>query len=216
MKRRHILSLSAALVASAAVSVPTAVPASGTTSTTTPPTTTATLFALEIFAPEPGAAAGPRCATQQGDVQPAASADLPAGTVPNAVIQGRLPNGVRGCRVVVRAAGQRIAVYKSAETQIRKPQLLRSGVKVIASRDERTGVLVAERIVGRGVNRNEVERDFTATVTVDSTGDNWVTTEIGGTGRQFTFDTTTAPADIELGLGSTVSVQFDTVAPPPC
>jgi len=217
MRRHHILSLSAALMASAAVAVPAAAPASGTTSTTTPPTTTPTLFALEIFAPEPGAAAGPRCATRQGDVQPAASADLPAGTVPNAVILGRLPNGVRGCRVVVAAAGQRIAVYKSAETQIRKPQLLRGGVKVIAARDEQTGVLVAERIVGRGVNRNEVERDFTATVDVVSTGaDEWVTTEIGGTGRQFTFDVSTAPADIEPGLGSPVSVQFDTVAPPPC
>ncbi len=210
MKRRHIVSLSAALIASAAVSVPAAVPASGAT--------TATLFAFEIFAPDVGAAPGPRCAANAADAQPAPSADLPSGTVPDAVILGSLPNGIRGCRVMVSIGAQRFAVYKSAQTQIRKPALLRNGVKVVAARDERTGVLVAERFIGRKVARNEITRSFTATVTVDSTGNDWVTTEVGGLGRQFTFDTTTAPADIEpgLGVGDQVAVQFDTVAPPPC
>ena len=207
MKRRHIVPLSAALMASAAVSVPTAAPAAGTAST---------LFALEIFAPEAAAVPGPRCATNAGDQVPAATADLPEGTVPNAVIQGSLPNGVRGCRVMVSiGGGQTFAVYKSAQTDIRKRPLLRSGVRVIAQRDEETGVLVAERIVGRQTARNEIERDFTATVDVVSTGDTWETTEIGGLGRTFNFDTVAAPADIEPGLGSPVTVQFDTVAPAP-
>jgi hypothetical protein len=208
MKRRHIVPLSAALMASAALSVPTAVPASGTT---------ATLFALEIFAPEAGAVPGPRCATDAADQVPAATADLPEGTVPVSVIQGSLPNGVRGCRVMVGIGGSQVAVYRSAQTEIRKRPLLRSGVRVIASRDEQTGVWVAERIVGRQTARNEMERAFTATVDVVSTGaTEWVTTEVGGLGRQFTFDVATAPADIEPGLGSTVAVEFDTVAPPPC
>jgi len=207
MKRRHILSLSAALVASAAVSAPAAVPASATTST---------LFALEIFAPEPGAVPGPRCATNAADEVPAAAADLPAGTVPVAVIQGSLPNGVRGCRVPVSIGGSQVAVYKSGQTDVRKRPLLRSGVRVIAQRDEQTGVWVAERIVGRQTARNEMERAFNATVDVESTGETeWVTTEIGGLGRQFTFDVATAPADIEPGLGSPVAIEFDTVAPPP-
>lgn len=212
MRRRHILSLSAALVVSAAVSVPTAMPASGTT------TPTADLFALEIFAPEPGGTAGPRCATNAADQVPAASADLPAGTVPVSVIQGSLPNGVRGCRVLVSIGGSRVAVYKSAQTEIRKRPLLRSGVRVIAARDEQTGVWVAERIVGRAAARNEMERAFVADVTVVSTGDVWETTETGAAPRTFNFDVTTAPADIELGLGvgDLVSVEFDTVAPPPC
>jgi hypothetical protein len=209
MRRRHVLSLSAALMASTAVSVPSAVPASGAT---------ATLFALEIFAPEPGAAPGPRCATNVGDQVPAASADMPARTVPDAVIQGSLPNGVRGCRVVVSiGGGQSFAVYKSAQTDVRKRPLLRSGVRVVASRDEDTGVLVAEKIVGRKTARNEIERAFTATVDVVSTGaTEWVTREIGVLNpRDFTFDVATAPADIEPGLGSPVAIQFDTVAPPP-
>jgi hypothetical protein len=205
MNPRRLFPLSALLLASAAVTLPAGVPASANHTT---------LFALEVFAPE-GAVPAPRCATNNADVQPAASVDLPAGTVPVAVLQGSLPSGVRGCRVTVSiGGGTTFGVYKSADTVVRKRPVLRSGVRVVASRDEQTGVLVAEKIVGRQVARNEIERGFVATVDVDSTGvTQWLTTEVGGLGRQFTFDVT--GADVEPGLASPVAVQFDTVAPVP-
>jgi hypothetical protein len=209
MRRRNILFFSAALVASVAASLPAAVPASANHRT---------LFALEIFAPEPGGVPAPGCAVN-GGVQRAPSADLPAGTVRVAVIQGSLVGGAASaddCPFRVNIGARSILVYSSADTRIDKVPLLGSGVRVIAARDEQTGVLVAERVVGRQTARNEIERAFTATVDVDQTGaDEWLVTETGGTARQFTFDVATAPADIEPGLGDTVTIEFSRVAPPP-
>jgi len=209
MRRRNVLFFSAALVASVAASLPAAVPASANHRT---------LFALEIFAPEPGGVSGPACAVN-GGVQRPPSVDLPAGTVRVAVIQGSLVGGAASandCPFRVDFGARSILVYQGADTRIDKVPLLGSGVRVIAARDEQTGVLVAERVVGRQVARNEIERVFTATVNVDQRdAAQWLATEVGGTARQFTFNVAAAPADIEPGLGDQVTIEFSRVRPPP-
>jgi hypothetical protein len=203
--RSRILPLAVTALASAALAVP-AVPAGATVGP---------LFALEIFAPEPEAGGSPLCRNTGAGVQPAPSVDFPAGTVSVAVIQGSLPRGQRStnrCRFRVRTGAGSIVVYKSAATRIDNVRLLNSGVRVVAERDDATGVFVAERIVGRSTARNEVERAFLATVNIvqqDLT--QWTTVEIGGN-RQFVFDVTNA--EIE-STTSPVAIEFDTVAPAP-
>jgi hypothetical protein len=213
MNPRRLLPLSAALLLSAAVTLPAAVPASANH---------ATLFALEIFAPE-GEAAAPLCNNPRRGAEPLPSADLPAGTVSVAVIQGTLPRGAasvtsprrRGCqRFPVSIGSQRFVLYKSADTRVDNVARLDDAVRVVAAQDEQTGVLVAERVVGRAVARNEIERAFLATVNVVERGaTQWRTTEVGVGGRPFTFDVTAA--EIDPGLGTQVAVEFDTVAPVP-
>lgn len=205
-RRTRFVPFAITAVASAALAMP-AVPATATVGP---------LFALEIFAPE-GAVPRPLCRDTSRGIQPAPSAELPAGTTSVAVLQGSLPRGaasVNNCRFRVNTGARRIMVYKGADTRIDKVALLRSGVRVVAARHPRTGVLVAERIVGRANARNEVERAFVATVDVlqrDLT--EWDTQEIGGTGRQFLFDVVNATDE---SLGATrVAIEFDTVAPPP-
>lgn len=208
MTRRRT-TLSAALLASAALAVPTATPAAANH---------ATLFALEVFEPEAGQVPAPLCNDTRQGQQPAPSADLPADTVAVAVIQGSLPDGrrsVRRCQFEVSIGTQRITVYKSADTRIDNRRLLRRGVRVVAARDEQTGVLVAERVVGRNGARNEIERAFLATVDVtgrDAT--TWTTTEVGGT-RTFTFDVSAAEVEAPADTAARVAIEFDTVAPEP-
>ncbi|HWL97892.1 MAG TPA: hypothetical protein VNP20_11130 [Nocardioidaceae bacterium] len=161
--------------------------------------------------------AGPLCRDTSRGIQPAQSAELPAGTVSVAVLQGSLPRGARSvnaCRFRVNTGARRIMVYKGADTRIDKVTLLSSGVRVVAARHPRTGVLVAERIVGRANARNEVERAFLATVDVVDRGlTDRTTQEVGGTGRQYLFDVTAAEDE---SLGATrVAIEFDTVAPVP-
>jgi hypothetical protein len=201
----RILPLAVTALAGVALAVP-AVPATATVGP---------LFALEIFAPEPGDAT-PLCRNTNRGVQPAPSAELPAGTVSVAVIQGSLRRGAattNACRFRVRTGAGSIVVYKSAATRIDKVRLLDSGVRVVAERDDATGVFVAERVVGRATARNEVERAFLATVEIvqQDLGE-WTVAEIGGTDRQFLFDVTNA--EIE-SAASPVAIEFDTVAPPP-
>jgi hypothetical protein len=205
-RRTRLAPFAITAVASAALAVP-AVPATATVGP---------LFALEIFAPE-GAVSRPLCRDTSRGIQPAPSAELPAGTVSVAVLQGSLPRGARSvnnCRFRVNTGARRIMVYKGADTRIDNVAQLRSGVRVVAARHPRTGVLVAERIVGRQNARNEVERAFLATVDVLQRDlDSWQTQEVGGTGRQFLFDTTVAEDE---SLGATrVAIEFDTVAPEP-
>ncbi|MGH3315722.1 MAG: hypothetical protein ACRDO0_06210 [Nocardioidaceae bacterium] len=208
MNHRHTRFVPFAItaVASAALAMP-AVPATATVGP---------LFALEIFAPE-GAVARPLCPDTSRGIQPAPSADLPADTVSVAVLQGSLPRGARSvnnCRFRVNTGARRIMVYKNADTRIDKVPLLSSGVRVVAARHPRTGVLVAERIVGRANARNVFERAFLATVDVLQRDLTSLTAqEVGGTGRQFLFDTTVAEDE---SLGATrVAIEFDTVAPEP-
>jgi hypothetical protein len=210
MSSRSLRLLSGALMLSTAFALPAAVPASANH---------ATLFGLEVFEPEPGEVPAPLCGDTSRGVQPPASADLPSGTVPVAVLQGsvRRPRVVNRCRFRVSTGAERFTVYRSAETRVDNRPLLRSGVRVVAARDEQTGVLVAERVVGRSTARNEAERAFLTTVAVTTRGPQWSVTEVGGTGRTFTFDMTVAEFDPpELALtGSPVAIEFDTVAPPP-
>jgi hypothetical protein len=207
--RRIALHLSAGLLAATTVAAPLAAPASADH---------ATLFALEIFDPEPGGVPDPLCASTSRGVQPAASADLPAGTVPVAVIQGSLtrrPASVNRCRFDVSIGSGTFTVYNSAETRISARQLLRRGVRVVTARDEETGVLVAERVVGRSTARNEIERAFLATVTVTQQGlTEWTATETGTTPRSFTFDVQQATVEV-VGAADVVAIEFDTVAPVP-
>lgn len=215
MNPRRVLPLSAALLASAAVAVPAAVPAAADHET---------LFAFEIFDPE-GEVAAPLCSNPRRGIQPAPSEHLPAGTVSVAVIQGSLPRGAesvtspnRRCqRFRVSIGRSSILVYKSADTRVDNVAQLGNAVRVVAARDEQTGVLVAERVVGRQIARNEIERAFLATVTVEARSEpEWVTEEIGGTGREFLFDVVTAPAEIEAAVSATeVAIEFDTAAPEP-
>lgn len=209
MNRRRTV-LSAVVVAAAAFAVPTAPPAAGATDT---------LFALEVFEPEAGEVADPLCNNTEDGVQPAPPAALPAGTVSVAVVQGSLPDGrrsVRRCQFRVSIGTQSFTLYKSADTRIANRRLLRRGVRVVAARDEQTGVLVAERIVGRNGARNEIERAFLATVAVVERGPaEWTTTEIGGSGREFTFDVASAEVEAPADTTSPVAVEFDTVAPVP-
>jgi hypothetical protein len=206
-RRTRFVPFAITAVASAALAVP-AVPATATVGP---------LFALEIFAPE-GAVSRPLCRDTSRGIQPAPSAEFPSGTVSVAVLQGSLARGARtvnnNCRFRVNTGARRIMVYKGADTRVDNVAQLRTGVRVVAARHPRTGVLVAERIVGRQNARNEVERAFLATVDVlqrDLTS--WQTQEIGGTGRQFLFDTTAAEDE---SLGATrVAIEFDTVAPEP-
>ena len=202
----RILPLAVTALAGAALAVPS-VPATATEGP---------LFALEIFAPE-GDGPAPLCANTTRGVQPAPSADLPAGTVSVAVIQGSLRRTAAAnnrCRFPVRTGTGRIIVYKAADTRIDNVPLLDSGVRVVAQRDPDTGVFVAERIVGRATARNEVERAFLATVDIlQQNATEWTVQEIGGTeNRQFVFDVTVA--EIE-STASPVAIEFDTVAPEP-
>lgn len=207
-RRTQLVPLAVTAVASAMLSIP-AVPADATVGP---------LFALEIFAPEAEGVAPPLCRNTRRGVQPAPSAELPAGTVSVAVIQGSLRRGAattNRCRLRVRTGGGSILVYKSADTRIDKVPLLDTGVRVVAARDDVSGVFVAERIVGRNTVRNEVERAFLATVDVVERGQaEWTTTEIGGEDRTFVFDVVSAE-DETLGGVSPVSIEFDTVAPEP-
>jgi hypothetical protein len=209
MNRGTVVCLSTLLLSSAALAGPSALPAAADH---------APLFALEIFEPEAGEVPDPRCGDTSRGVQPPADADLPADTVPVAVIQGSLPRGaasVDRCRFRVRFGTGSLVVYNSAETRVSKRALLRSGVRVVAMRDEQTGVLVAEKVAGRATARNEVERAYLATVDVTTRGaGEWTTTETGGTGRTFTFDVTAAE-DETVGEASPVAIEFDTVAPVP-
>jgi hypothetical protein len=206
--RRAVLYLSALLVAPLTFAGATAWPAAADH---------ATLFALEIFEPEPGEVPAPLCRNTTRGVQPGADADLPAGTVPVAVIQGSLRRGaasVDRCRFRVSIGTRSFVVYNSADTRVDNRRLLRRGVRVVAARDEQTGVLVAERVVGRSTARNEIERAFLATVDVTARGaTEWTTTEIGGD-RTFTFDVSAAE-DETLGGVTPVAIEFDTVAPVP-
>ncbi len=175
----------------------------------------ATLFALEVFEAEGADVPAPLCGDTSRGVQAAASQDLPFGTVPVAVVQGsvRRPAAVNRCRFRVRVGAGSVLVYNSADTRVDARRLLGRGIRVVAARDEQTGVLVAERVVGRATARNEVERAFLATVEVTSVGvTEWMATEVGGAGREFTFDVTAA--EIEVATG-TVAIEFDTVAPEP-
>lgn len=175
----------------------------------------ATLFALEVFEAEAAEVPAPLCDNTSRGVQAAASTDLPNGTVPVAVVQGsvRRPATVNRCRFRVRLGNGSVLVYNSADTRVDARRLLDRGIRVVAARDEQTGVLVAERVVGRATARNEVERAFLASVLVTDAGvTEWTATEIGGAGREFTFDVTAA--EIEVAAG-TVAIEFDTVAPVP-
>jgi hypothetical protein len=209
MNRRPAVYLSTVLLASVGLAAPTVQPAAADH---------AVLFALEIFEPEAGEVPAPICRDTSRGVQPRADLDLPAGTVPVAVIQGSLPRGaasVDRCAFRVSIGSGGFRVYKSAETRISKRPLLRSGVRVVAMRDEQTGVLVAEKVVGRATARNEIERAFLATVDVTERGIlAWTTTETGGAGRTFTFDVTNA-VDETVGDVSPVAIEFDTAAPVP-
>ena len=210
MSHRRTGLLCGALMVSTAFALPGAVPASANH---------ATLFGLEVFEPEPGEVPNPVCDDTTVGRQPPVSVDMPAGTVPVAVLQGsvRRPRVVNRCRFQVDTGAQQVTVYRSAETRVDKRELLRSGVRVVAAQDEQTDVLVAERVVGRSTARNEVERAFTATVNVVSRGDPWSVTETGGRGRRFAFDMSGAefdPPGLALA-GSPVTIEFDTVLPPP-
>ncbi len=205
-RRTRFVPFAITAVASAVLAVP-AVPATATVGP---------LLALEIFAPE-GPVSRPLCRDTSRGIQPAPSAELPAGTVSVAVLQGSLPRGARSvdnCRFRVNTGARRILVYKGADTRIDNVAQLRTGVRVVAARHPRTGVLVAERIVGRQAARNEVERAFLAEGDVLQRDLTSLTAqEIGGTGRQFLFDTTVAEDE---SLGATrVAIEFDTVAPEP-
>lgn len=105
-------------------------------------------------------------------------------------------------------------VYKGAHTRIDSVAQLRTGVRVVEAHHPRTGVLVAERIVGRQTARNEVERTFLATADVVDAGlPDWTTQEVDCTCRQYLFDVTAAEDE---SLGATrVAIEFDTVAPEP-
>lgn len=210
MKHRHLaFRLSAGMLASVALVAPAAVPASADH---------APLFALEIFDPEPGGVADPLCADTSRGFQPAASPDLPAGTIPVAVIQGSLtsrPAVVNRCRFRVSIGSGSFLVYNSAETRVSARRLLGRGVRVVAQRDEETGVLVAEKVVGRSTARNEVERAFLATVDVVTTGlEEWTIAETAPAGRVFTLDVRSAESEV-VGAPDVVSIEFDTVAPEP-
>jgi hypothetical protein len=175
------------------------------------------LFALEIFAPENEPRSAPLCRDTLRGRQPEPSAEFPAGTVAVAVLQGSLPRGVRStnrCRFRVDTGARSILVYKTGATRIDNRPALRTGVRVVAERDTRTGVWLAERIVGRNTVRNEVERAFLATVDVTDAGaTEWTTSEIGGADRQFRFDVTAA--EVEAGTTTPASIEFDTVPPEP-
>lgn len=196
-----------AMLAAAGLAVPTVLPAAAEH---------APLYALEIFEPEAGEVPDPLCADTSRGVQPDADPDLPFGTIPVAVIQGSLPRGaasVDRCRFRVRVGSRSLLVYNSADTRVAKRALLNRGVRVVAMRDEQSGVLVAEKVVGRAVARNEVERAFLAVVDVVTTGaTTWTVTETGGAERSFTVDVQSAQNEL-IGTPRTAAIEFDTAAP---
>jgi hypothetical protein len=207
VNRRLLLTLSTAALAAAGLAVPTALTASANH---------ATLYALEIFEPEAEGVPDPLCANTSEGREPAADADLPFGTIPVAVIMGSLPDRARSvndCSFRVSIGSRSFTVYNSADTRVAKRNLLNRGVRVVAMRDEESGVLVAEKVVGRAAARNEIERAFLATVDIVNTGDTtWTVTETGGAGRRFTFDVQSAENEL-VGAASTAAIEFDTVAP---